>query len=128
MKTRVYFGVFQFGHYDEVSKALGLKPTSAWNIGDRKRLKKGSRILKNARWCYGDTRFNSKDVNEKLSKILHVLKGKNKLLRQAARKWPCKMVIAGSSESWNFDEEVSLDNVKLMSSLGLSIWIDLYAF
>ncbi len=124
MKTRVYFGVFGFTNYAEVTAHMEINPDAAWNYGDGVDTN-GKKVGTNtARWIIGDLDYTEEDINEKISKVGLRLCDAHLGMLSFPSKWQRKYVIVTMGGNESFD--LTINSIRWIESARADIWVDIY--
>ena len=124
MKTRVYFGIFGFENYNDVTVHMEISPDTAWNYGDGIDIN-GKNVGKNtARWLIGDLDYTDGDINDKIIKISTRLRDAHWGLLGFPNTWQRKIVIVFQGTNEGF--ELNRNSILILEGLRSELWIDIY--
>lgn len=132
--SQVYFTLTGDFPVTEVSRRLGLEPTSSFNKGDEKRLllDKENKPLYHcfSKWCYGTEYEITRDIPAQCEAVLSALYGKVAAINKIIKKYDCQarlqivsVIEKGETPALSVEQKV----MNFCVSVKADIDIDLYA-
>ena len=114
---------------DEITKTLGVEPTTAWNPGERHLLGNGksgkTRITDWGKWCLKTGR-NRNPVEPKIRKIFQLCTSDLNSWHTIASKYEIWLTIIAYLDNWNRELDLAPDILQLIAERQLQLKVDVY--
>lgn len=128
LRSYVYLGIQGFDSHAQVTRHLGLEPTTAWDAGDPW-LRPDSIPWKRDAGCWslGEREFSSIDENEQLDALIDRLVPYRHLLQSTPLAWTKALVMVHETDSCNADMLLTAAQVSFAASIGAAFRLDIYS-
>ena len=121
--ARAYIRITGKKNYEIVSSELGIKPTSYWNVGDKRR--DGSEY-EFSNWSYEDTKFENESIEISIANILNFIESKELNFQSLYPEFDVTIQCVGYHEKISPGFHLSKEIIAKFALLGVSVDFDLY--
>lgn len=119
-----YISITGYGDHREVSKTLGLEPSEAWNIGEKRRKGVGTHAA--TKWRYDSGLDDTEEMEKHVDVLLVLLETRHNALLNLYPKWKVFIQCVGYYPFSQHGFHLSHENIMTASHLGLSFDFDFY--
>lgn len=113
----------------EISAALRLTPTKAWNAGERHAIGNG-KTGKYREVPYGrrylEVEVAAESIDDAIGRFLRQCPALPEVWRTLSAKWHGRIAMVGHASNWNREFNLSAATVRLLAEHGLSLNVDAY--